>query len=183
MNNTTIKLTYQDYLQISDDLNRHEIIDGEHYVTPSPMFRHQRVLSKLFFKLFQWVEDHELGVILPAPIDVVLSDIDIVVPDIIFISKPRLTIKTEKNIQGSPELVIEILSPSTASRDIGIKKRLYEKYGVAEYWVVDPDRKTVSVFTLVNEKFSNSHQFSVKDKLASDQIPGLQISLSSIFKD
>ncbi|MHB8481591.1 MAG: Uma2 family endonuclease [Nitrospiria bacterium] len=92
MNNTAIKLTYQDYLQITDDLNRHEIIDGEHYVTPSPNEKHQRVLSELFFCLFQWIKKHNLGRLYSGPFDVVLAETDIFVPDIIFVSKNRLSV-------------------------------------------------------------------------------------------
>ncbi|MBI1822416.1 MAG: Uma2 family endonuclease [Nitrospirae bacterium] len=181
MNNTAIKLTYQDYLQITDDLNRHEIIDGEHYVTPSPITKHQRISKQLFLRLNKWVEDHHLGEVYETPLDVVLSDIDVVVPDLLFVSKSRMPIFTEKNIHGAPDLVIEILSPSTASRDLGIKKRLYEKHGVKEYWIVDPDKQTIAVFTLTNGKFSEIQKLTIKNELTSSLFPGLKIPISSVF--
>lgn len=181
MNNTGIKLTYQNYLQITDDLNRHEIIDGEHYVTPSPGTRHQKISIKLSLMLYQWVERHSLGDVFNAPADVVLSETDVVVPDIIYVSRSRSSIITDKNIQGAPDLIIEILSPSTASRDMGIKKRLYEKYGVQEYWILDPDQETIAIFTLMSGRFSETPKLTVKNELSSVLFPSLKIPLSSIF--
>jgi len=181
MNNTGIKLTYQEYLQITDDLNRHEIIDGEHYVTPSPGTRHQKLSIKLSLILYQWVESHSLGDVFNAPADVVLSETDVVVPDIIYVSRSNSSIITDKNIQGAPDLIIEILSPSTASRDIGIKKRLYEKYGVKEYWILDPDQQTIAIFTLTSGRFSETPKLTVKNELSSALFPSLKIPLSSIF--
>ncbi|MFI5305171.1 MAG: Uma2 family endonuclease [Nitrospiria bacterium] len=181
MNNTAIKFTYQDYLQITDDLNRHEIIDGEHYVTPSPMKRHQAVSINLATLIHQWVRDKNMGSVFSAPFDVVLSNSDVVVPDLLFISKDRLSIVNEKNVKGAPDLVVEILSPSTSERDLGIKKTLYEKYGVKEYWVIDPDKQTIVVFTLTGTRFSSPKKLSSKDTLSSILFSGLQIPVSSLF--
>lgn len=181
MNNSAIKLTYQEYLQMSDDFNRHEIIEGEHYVTPSPSKRHQKISIKLSAILYLWVEDHSLGEVFTAPYDVVLSDTDVVVPDLLFVSKSRSSISYEENVQGAPDLIVEILSPSTSKRDLGIKKTLYEKFGVAEYWVIDPDQKSIEIFTLEVGKFSRHIRLTFKDQLTSSLFPGLQIPLSQIF--
>src|SRR5581483_12349555 len=116
-----------------------------------------------------------------APADVVLSETDVVVPDIIYVSRSNSSIITDKNIQGAPDLIIEILSPSTASRDIGIKKRLYEKYGVKEYWILDPDQQTIAIFTLTSGRFSETPKLTVKNELSSALFPSLKIPLSSIF--
>ena len=108
-----IKLTYEDYVRIPEDGKRHEIIDGDHYVTPRPFVYHQTVSGRLFVQLFRQVEERELGRVLCAPMDVLLSEVDIVQPDIVVVLKRNASIITKKNIQGSPDLLIEILSPST----------------------------------------------------------------------
>lgn len=181
MNNTAIKLTYREYLQINDDFNRHEIIEGEHYVTPSPSKRHQKISIKLSTILYRWVEDHSLGEVFTGPYDVVLSETDVVIPDLLFVSKSRASISHEENVQGAPDLIVEILSPSTSRRDLGIKKTLYEKFGVSEYWVIDPDQKTVEIFKSDAGKFSSPIRLTFKDHLTSSLFLDLQIPLSKIF--
>jgi len=181
MNNTAIKLTYREYLQISDERNRHEFIEGEHYVTPSPSKRHQQISMRLSSILHRWVADHSLGEVFTAPYDVVLSETDVVVPDLLFISKSRSSLAHEENLMGAPDLVAEILSPSTSKRDLGIKKTLYEKSGVAEYQVIDPDMKRIDLFTLQAGKFTPNARLKTSDALTSLLFPGLQIPLSQIF--
>lgn len=179
---TLKKLTYQDYLQIPDDNLRHEIIDGHHFVTSSPVTNHQGISGNLSFILFQWVKAHQLGQVYTALIDVVLSKTDILVPDLIFISKSRLQIITEKNIQGAPDLIVEILSPSTSKRDLGIKKKTYEKFGVEHYWIADPVQKTVQTFHLENNRYVLPTTFTLKETLTSSLFPGLSISMTFIFE-
>jgi Uma2 family endonuclease len=181
MNNTAIKLTYREFLQINDDFNRHEIIEGEHYVTPSPSKRHQKISITLSTLLYRWVEDHALGEVFAGPYDVVLSQTDVVIPDLLFISKSRASISHEENVQGAPDLMVEILSPSTSKRDLGIKKTLYEKFGVLEYWVVDPDQKSIEIFRSISGKFAPPIPLFVKDQLTSPLFPNLTIPLSRIF--
>lgn len=176
------KLTYQDYLQIPEDNLRHEIIDGEHYVTPSPLKKHQRASQNINRFLDRWVEDHRLGEVYTAPFDVVLSKNNIVIPDLLFISKLRLHIATDKNIQGAPDLIVEILSPSTSKRDLGVKKKNYETSGVEYYWIVDPDQKTVQTFHLENNQYILSGTFTSNDTLTSSLFPGLSVSISSLFE-
>ena len=182
MPKTAAKLTYKDYLHFPEDLLRHEIIDGEHYVTPSPITKHQKVSINLVVVLHNWVSAKSLGTILSAPIDVVFSNTDIFVPDIIFISTARASVIHHKNIQGAPDLIIEILSPSTSTRDLGIKKASYEKFGVSEYWVVDPEKQTVDIFTVIGAKFSVPKHLTVHDLLSSTIFQGLQISVKTIFE-
>ena len=134
-----VKLTYDDFLLFPDDGKRHELIDGEHYVTPSPIAKHQNISGNLYFLIRTWLESHPVGRVLYAPFDVVFSNFDIVVPDLIYLSNKRwATVINPKNAVGAPDLVIEIGSPSTRKRDETIKRRLYERSGVVEYWVVDP---------------------------------------------
>jgi Uma2 family endonuclease len=140
------RLTYDDFLLLPDDGLRHEIIDGEHYVTPSPSLRHQDLVTLLCVSLGRHVEDRpDRGRLFVSPFDVVFSFHDIVEPDLIFVAADQLDILTDKNIRGTPAMVIEVLSPSTRARDRRIKLQLYERSGVREYWLVDPDVNAVTI--------------------------------------
>ena len=127
---SSTKLTYSDYLRFPDDRLRHEIIDGVHFVTPSPVTKHQRISSDLLYLLMQYLREHSIGEVFYAPFDVILSDFDVVVPDLVYLSRERARFLTSKNLQGPPDLVVEILSPGTKGRDRQIKKDLYERAGV-----------------------------------------------------
>src|SRR4249920_1493782 len=124
------KLTFADYLLFPDDGLRHEIIDGEHYVTPSPATRHQRFSLSLLHLIQSYLDVQPTGELFSAPFDVVLSFTDVVVPDLIYLSRARAHLLTAKNLQGAPDLVVEILSPSTRPRDERLKRDLYERVGV-----------------------------------------------------
>ncbi len=123
------RLTYDDLLAFPDDGLRHELIDGEHYVAPAPNLKHQIVSMRLSVAIGSFVEQHGSGLLLAARCDVVFSPTNVVEPDLLFLSRERSGLATEQNIQGPPDLVIEILSPSTRNRDQGIKRRLYERMG------------------------------------------------------
>jgi Uma2 family endonuclease len=140
------RLTYEDFVRFPDDGLRHEVIDGEHYVTPSPNLRHQDLALRLAVSIFNHVEDRPgRGRVFMAPFDVVFSFHDIVEPDVIFVAPDQLDILTAQNIKGTPAMVIEILSPSTRKRDQQIKRQLYDRTGVREYWLVDPDTNAVTI--------------------------------------
>jgi Uma2 family endonuclease len=179
------KLTYEDYERIPDDDGlRHEILDGEHYVSPAPFTQHQRVAVKLSVCLHFFVEEHGLGEVLTAPCDVLLSRHDIAQPDILFISTERAGIATEKNIQGAPDLLVEILSDDTRKRDEGIKREIYERSGVNEYWLVDPVRQTALVYRREGGRFQRTGRFAAAagDVLTTPLLPGLEIPLAKIFR-
>ena len=130
-----VRLTYDDFLLFPDDGKRHELIDGEHYVTPSPNMRHQGISGNLYFILRGWLEQYPIGRIFYAPFDVVFTQFDVVEPDLLYVSNARAArVLTAKHVTGAPELVVEIGSPGTRKRDETIKRRLYERSGVSEYW-------------------------------------------------
>ena len=140
------RLTYEDFLLLPDDGLRHEIIDGVHYVTPSPNQRHQELVLRLCLAIGNHLEDRpDRGRVFVAPFDVVFSFHDVVEPDVIFVAPDQLDILTDQNIQGTPALVIEILSRSTRKRDQGVKRHLYGRSGVREYWLVDSDAASVTI--------------------------------------
>jgi Uma2 family endonuclease len=141
------RLTYQDFLGFPDDGKRHEIIDGVHYVTPSPNLRHQKLSGRLHYALEDYLRRHPgVGEVFYAPFDVVFSNWDVVEPDLLLVLTGQRSILTEQNVQGAPALVVEILSPGTRRRDETIKRRLFERGGVREYWLVDPRNQSIVIF-------------------------------------
>jgi Uma2 family endonuclease len=177
---SSVKFTYQDYLRLPED-RRYEIIDGELFLTPAPGTYHQRIEMKLLFLLFGHVKEHDLGEVLPAPCDLVLSQTDVVQPDIFFIAKERREIVGEKYVSAAPDLVVEILSESTAKRDRGIKAKLYERAGVKELWIVDQWEKSVEIFRRSEETFVRYARFTSSETLVSPTFPGLEIPLAEVF--
>ncbi len=177
------KLTYDDYARIPDDGQRHEIIDGEHYVSPAPSTLHQRISRRLTLRLGGVIEKLGLGEILYAPHDVVFSKHDIVQPDLLFVSKQRAGIITERNTQGTPDLIIEILSESTRRLDETIKLDLYDRYGVPEYWTFDTSRKAARVYRRTLQGLRLMAQLSAEagDVLTTPLLPGIEIPLSELF--
>jgi Uma2 family endonuclease len=139
------KLTYDDYVSLPDDRNRYEIVDGELAVTPSPRVSHQRVSGNLYRPLHRYVQENASGLLLYAPVDVILDRSTVVVPDLVFVRTERTAIVNERGIDGAPDLVVEILSKGTARRDRGVKLQLYARFGVEHYWIVDPARRIVEV--------------------------------------
>ena len=179
--NTKIKFSYKDYKSLPEsETKRYELMEGELVMVPSPSFEHQRLSRNLEFILHSFVQEKKLGTIVHAPLDVHLGD-DVVQPDILFVSKERASIITEEEIRGAPDLVVEILSPATAERDRTYKKTLYARHGVKEYWIVDPEEKTIKVMTLGKAGFESSGTYKKSDILKSSIFSGLLINLSEIF--
>lgn len=173
------KLTYDDYAKIPPDGHRHEILEGEEFMTPAPDVEHQRVSRKLERLLDDHVTRSGLGEVFDAPIDIVLSQEDIVQPDIVFVSTSRAGIVKEKNVQGAPDLVVEITSPSTEAIDRGRKRKLYERAGVREHWIVDPQSRTVEV-----QEFGDPRRVRIYKEgqsFPSALLAGLTVSLSALF--
>ncbi len=180
------RLTYEDFVRIPDDGMRHEIIDGVHYVTPSPNRRHQEMVMRLSLSLGNFLEDRpDRGQVFLAPFDVVFTFHDVVEPDLVFVAPDQLDILTDKNIQGTPALVIEILSPSTRRRDQHIKRTLYERTGVREYWLIDPELNTVTVFRRAGDgSFPRASELTAagRDTLETPLLPGWSLALSRLFR-
>ena len=141
------RLTYEDYLKTPDD-ERYELLDGALIVPPAPNTAHQSVQAELGWRMARFIREGGLGHLFFAPTDVVLSRTDVVQPDLLFISSQRAHIIAPANIQGAPDLIVEIRSDSTAERDESFKRQLYADFGVKEYWLVDPEAATISVLLL-----------------------------------
>ncbi len=181
-----VKLTYDDFVLFPDDGKRHELIDGEHFVTPSPNLGHQRVVGALHAAIHVWLRSNPIGEVFVAPFDVLLSDIDVVEPDLLYISNERKrVILTPKHVTGAPELVIEVASPSTRTRDETLKRRLFEQRGVLEYWVIDPELHTVRIYLREGEGFGRPVERAHErgDALSTSLLPGFELPLSEVFRD
>ena len=180
MANPRIKYTVADYLTTPDD-KRYQLLDGELILAPSPTDRHQAIMGTLFFLLYQHNLETGSGHVRMAPLDVHLSEYDLTQPDILFVSNDRASIITAANIQGAPDLVVEILSPSTERYDRGYKRTMYARNGVREYWLVDPAGETVEVMTEAEEGFVTESIYQRDQILVSPLLPGLSIELNRIF--
>ncbi|MBI5197012.1 MAG: Uma2 family endonuclease [Nitrospirae bacterium] len=174
------KFTYEDYLKTPDD-QRFELIEGDLIMTPSPVPRHQRISREIGFRLHKFIAEHDLGEVFYAPCDIHLDKYNVLQPDIFFISKNRLSIIGEKNIQGAPDLVIEILSESTAYRDLVQKKRLYAQFGAREYWIVLPEEEHIEVYTLKGRTFEIHKDYEKRATLESPVLKRFKLLLKEIF--
>ncbi len=179
MFNTQVRLTYEDYVEFPDD-KRYEIIDGELYEMTAPTVRHQVLLGNLFIIFKPHVRRQRLGSVYMAPIDVIFAENDIAQPDLVFVSESRRNIIQDHAIVGAPDLVIEILSPSTAAHDRNRKADLYARYGVAEYWMVHPETETVEVRRLRDGEYGDASIYE-SDLVSTPLIPGLDVALADIF--
>ncbi len=175
-----LRFTYQDYLNLPED-RRYELIDGDLLMSPSPSEKHQRVIARLVFLLEGYLERTPVGRIYPAHFDVVLSDTDVVQPDVLFVSNERASIIGERAVRGAPDLVVEILSPATADRDRTVKTKLYARAGVRELWLVDADARTVEVLVNGENGLRRDSIWISGETVHSSLLPGFSLELSRLF--
>ncbi len=175
------KFTHADLLVMPDDGKRREIIDGDLYVTPSPRFSHQATSAKLYRAIDRYLDKHPIGEAYYAPLDVIFSDHDVVEPDIIFVLNEHRQILQDW-VRGAPDLVVEILSPTTKTIDRGPKLKAYARYGVTEYWIVDPVARAVELYRLTPTGYQLTRSFSEEESLASPMLPGFELQVASLFQ-
>jgi Uma2 family endonuclease len=174
-------LTYEDYVELPDDGKRYEILDGELFVTPAPVPRHQRVSRNLQWILEGHIRSRRLGELFNSPIDLILSDTTVAQPDLLFIRGGRESIVTGRAVEGPPDLIVEILSPSSIRKDRKTKAMLYARFGIDHYWIVDPDGRTIEVY----ERDGDGYRLATRDE--GDEIvrpsifPGLEIDLREVW--
>lgn len=180
--NPRVRLTVQDYLDIpEEDENRYELIDGDLYTAPAPTWEHQESTINLAAILRHFVLENGLGRVVASPIDVYLSDEDVFQPDIVFVSVERLDIIHSSGVHGGPDLVIEMLSPSTEQRDRELKRERYEEFAVREYWQADPIAKTITVLRLRNSTFEQVGVFAGGMAVETSLLSGLRVDVSAVF--
>jgi Uma2 family endonuclease len=174
-------LTYEDYCALPDDGRRHEIIEGELHVTPSPSRAHQQVAASVLVALKPFVTARGLGDVFIAPFDVILEETSVVVPDLLFVAAARSGIVTDRGIRGAPDLIVEILSPGTARRDRIEKAQLYARHGVPHYWLVDPEMRILEVYELGEGQYRRVASLAGDDAFSPAVFPGLSIPLASLW--
>ena len=179
-----IQWTYEDYLAFPEDGKRYEIIEGDCFMSPAPRTRHQAISLRLTYFLYDYLRDTKLGHVFDAPTDVIFSETNIVQPDVLVVLAARAAIITEKNIQGAPDLVIEILSETTRKMDEVVKKKLYERYGVLEYWIVDPELALVKIYRLTDGRYGRAEERAQErgETVTTVLLPGLDIALTELFE-
>jgi Uma2 family endonuclease len=174
--------TYDDWLKLPDDGYRYEVIDGVLYVSPPPLIRHQRTSIRIETHFIEFLKLHPLGEILHAPVGVRLPNQSIPLqPDIIFVRAERLDIIRENYIEGTPDLIVEILSPSNWLYDRREKMRVYQEAGVPEYWIVDPRAETVEIFVLERDVYRLTGQYSREAVASSRVLLGFEVPVEAIF--
>jgi Uma2 family endonuclease len=176
------KLTYEDYCALPDDGKRYEIIDGDLLATPSPVTKHQRASINLVFLIESYLRSRPLGELFAAPFDVLLDSHTIVVPDLVYVRNENRNVLTDKNIQGAPDLVIEILSPSTARVDRVLKLRKFADRGVAHYWIVDPAAETLEALEWAEGSYRVVFASDIKGVFEPSLFPGLRIPIRDLFQ-
>ncbi len=178
---TRTGFTYEDWETTPADGNRWEVLDGVMVCEPPPGIPHQLVSGNLYFLLEGYVRSRRSGVLLATPVGVVLSQENVVEPDLLFIPVDSLHILTDKGVRGAPALAVEILSPGTSRRDRLVKREIYQRFGVREYWLVDPAGKTVEVLALEEGKYVSRGVLAGGDLLRSPLFPALEIDLRLVF--
>jgi Uma2 family endonuclease len=174
---TLVRFTYEDLEQFPDDGKRREIIGGELYTMPSPSIRHQRIVGFIFSRLYNFLEEHPLGEVFVSPIDVIFHIDDVIIPDVAFISNERQELISKRGIEGAPDLVTEVISPSSVKRDLEVKRKLCQREGVLVYIAVDPERE--QVYGWDAEK---SFVLGKDDVLTCSVLPGFELAVERLFK-
>lgn len=177
-----VMLTYEDYCRMPSG-NRYELVEGDIRMTPSPSVFHQRISRRIEKVLLEWVERHELGEVLHAPIDVVLSEHNVVQPDILYVARERLGIIKEANIQGAPDLVVEILSPSDAEWDRVTKRRVYARFGVREFWIVGPEGRNIEVCVFRDCELKTFQVYPPGTRLSSPLLNDFTLDVAEVFRE
>ena len=178
----TTRLTYEDYANL-EGVERYELLDGELIRVAAPNEDHQTVVMELGYRMHAFVKENDLGRVFHAPYDVLFTDTDVVQPDVMFVSKERYHIRTPANIQGAPDLAVEILSPSSSRRDWHHKRELYARRGVREYWIIDPTNRTVSVLQLRDGVLEIEQTCTEGDTAESLVLEGFSVSLAELFQE
>ena len=174
--------TYEDYLKLEDD-KRYEIIEGELIEMPAPSVTHQRIVGRLFRLTSEFVEKKSLGEVFVSPIDVILSDTNVVQPDIVFVSKERSDIVQNRGIFGAPDLIMEVISPSTLKKDTEDKKRIYARFGVEELWLIFPGERAIEVFSLKGDEYEVCSFGYESSKVKSCLLKDFELNLEELFKE
>ncbi|KXK54858.1 MAG: Uma2 family endonuclease [Chlorobi bacterium] len=173
--------TYDDYLQLSDEI-RYEILEGDLAMAPAPDSNHQITSMEVEFPMETFVRTQKLGIVLHAPIDVILSKQVVLQPDILFVSKERREIVQKRGVFGAPDIVIEIVSPGSVQADRYRKKDIYQEHGVREYWIIDPRNKSIEIFALTERGYELHSIAEESGIVESIVLAGFTLDIEPIFQ-
>jgi Uma2 family endonuclease len=176
-----IKFSVEEYRALPETGPRYQLIEGELLMSPAPTYRHQQIVARIMAALLTFVEARRLGSVVASPIDVFLTRHDVLQPDVAFVSIARRAIISREGFQGGPDLVVEALSPSTATLDLGPKRVLYARHGVSEYWIVDPEAGWIDRYRLQENAEKPERRFGEGDSLTTSLLPGFSLDLASVF--
>ena len=181
---TSTRLTYEDYLELPDDGKQYELIEGELVLNPTPITRHQWIAGNIYHAFRNYLDDRDIGKAFTAPLDVVLAEDVVVEPDVMLILRERIAIIGDKNIQGAPNIVVEVLSDGTRKWDEVVKRKLYERYGVGEYWIVDPVIDAVKIDRRSGTSFVRAVEISTESggEITSPLLPGFALDVKLVFE-
>jgi Uma2 family endonuclease len=179
---TRVVLTYADLVALPADGKRYELHEGEIYVTASPRPRHQMVVGNLYLIIAEHVRRLGLGEVFLSPIDVILSDVTVVEPDLIYLDAGRRERVSDRGIEGPPTLAIEVLSPTTASADRGVKQQLSARYGVPHYWIVDLDARVIETYHLAGKTYEPGPRLDGTAPVALPPFPDLLLDPAAVWR-
>jgi Uma2 family endonuclease len=178
---TDIRFTYEEYRVLPETGPRYQLVDGDLLMSPAPTFWHQELLMRLATALRVFAEGKRAGKVVCAPLDVILSDEDVFQPDIVFVSAGHRKLIVPEGIRGTPDLCVEVLSPTNRGVDLGTKRLQYAKYGLAELWIADPDANTLQVFRLQEDPNNAVAVLTARDTITTPLLPGFAMKLDKLF--
>jgi Uma2 family endonuclease len=176
-----IRFKADDIWDTPEDGKRYEVIDGALFVTPPPILEHQGASMVLCNYLWPYIRQRQLGKLYAAPVGVILDDENGLQPDLVYVSNSRLNILSQRGIEGAPDLVVEILSPSTQARDRGIKLRRYAAAGVPHYWIVDPRTRALEAYGLAKQGYELSEKHGPGGTFRPELFPDLEIAIDDLW--
>jgi Uma2 family endonuclease len=172
--------TYEDYAKLPD-YPRYELLSGEFIMSPAPGLDHQGISIELSYRLLDYLHKHKIGRVYAAPVDVIFDKWNVCQPDLIFVSNERASILAPAGVFGAPDLVMELLSPSSSYYDLTKKKELYERFGVKEYWIVDPMEHAIDIFANRNGAFALTFSGRGTGQAPSEVLPGFVVEIGELF--
>jgi len=183
MKATTHKMTYDQYCLLPEDRNQYELFDGELVMTPAPSPQHQEIVTQITRALSNFVQRKSFGKVYVAPLDTIFDPHTVLQPDVLFIRRNRLHIVAEDGVRSAPDLVVEVLSPSTFHKDLRRKMAVYSQFGVSEYWVVDPETQSIDLYCRGKQGLELLRRFSVGENFESRLLAGFRhkIKGSTLF--
>jgi Uma2 family endonuclease len=177
-----VVLTYADLVALPADGKRYELHDGEIYVTAAPRPRHQQVVGNLYLILVEHVRRLGLGEVFLSPIDVILADVTVLEPDLVYLDASRMERVSDRGIEGAPTLAIEVLSPTTASADHGVKRQLSARYGVSHYWIVDLEGRIIETYRLTGQVYEAGPRLEGTTPGALPPFPDLLLDPAAVWR-